>query len=471
MENSRGAQASKMGLVSLVFNTIGMSLGGAIVSYLGYAIGYGGRSTIFTVIICLLMGIGLALPFYLLGKLALVKGSQYSIIMENLGPKIGGLTQYIYLTDILFYATYPLAISSYIVSLFPGLNKTVVAIGIVLLVYVILINSIEGLARFQSLFTIILLIALTIFSIIGVYYLINNNINPFNFNDANYFYNGMDGITAGIPLLIFYTFGYYYILYYGPVAKQPTRNIPKAMLIGGGTMIVTWLFVTIVGANVLPVEQVANQPLTIVAEEIMPKSLALLFLIGGPIMAILTSYLGLVPVTMGGILQTAKEGWFPKVFTKKSKKGTPFVIYTVIQGVVLLIVLLRIPIIALLYQFAFITAITSVILYIALLRLPAKHPELFDRAGVKVTKFFFKVVSIIAIVFALVIFYYSVQGVSFIQVLINVGLIALLYMISNYLVNSGKVNVEENLEMDVEVTEPRSGEVIEEPLLNEQPKM
>lgn len=471
MQNSEDTQTSKLGLGSLVFNTIGMSLGGAIVSYIGFAIALGGRSTIFTVLICLLIGIGLALPFYMLSKLATVKGSQYSIIMENLGPKIGGLTQYIYITDIIFYATYPLAISSYIVALFPNLNKTAVAIGIVLIVYVILMIGIEGFARFQSLFTIILLIALTLFSIIGIYYLVNNNINPFNFNEPNYFYKGMDGITAGIPLLIFYTFGYYYILYYGPVAKRPTKNIPKAMLVGGGAMIISWVVITIVGANVLPIEQVANQPLTVVAEEIMPKYLALFFVIGGPIMAILTSYLGLVPVTTAGMLQTAKEGWFPKVLAKKSKKGTPIVIYTLLQGAILIIVSLEIPITALLYQFAFITAIATVVLYVAILRLPKSHPELFDRAGAKVTSMSYRIASMIAIVLALVIFYLSIQGVSVIQILINVVAIALLYLLSNYLVNTGKVHVEENFELDVEDTEPRTGGVIQGPSFNEQLKM
>ena len=451
MNKPQNTQSNKLGLSSLTFNTIGISLGGAIVSYLGFAIGLGGRSTIITVIICLVCGFILALPFYLLSKLAIVKGSMYSIVMENLGPKAGGITQYLFLTDILVYSTYPLTISAYLEFIFPSINRMAVAIGIVLLVYLILITGLEMFAKFQNFFTIVLVISLTLFSIIGVHYLISNNINPFNFSDPNYFYKGIDGITLGIPLLIFYTYLYCYILFYGPISQRPTKNIPKAMIIGGSFMIAAWFFVTLVAANVLPIEQVANQPLTLVADEIMPKSLALFFVIGGAIMAILTSYLGLVPVTTIGILQTAKEGWFPKVFRKQTKKGTPIVIYSVIQGAILILVVSEIPINTLLYQIALIVAVGTLLLYVAMFRIPVKHPELFDRVGGKITKRLFRVVSTLGIVLACVIFYYSVQGISITQVLVNLGFLVILSFLAHYLVKSGRIESESNFELDVSI--------------------
>ena len=450
MPSSINSQSNKLGLGSLILSTIGYCLGGAIVSYLGFAIGLGGRSTVITVIICLLCGVFLALPFYLLSKLAIFKGSAYSVVVEGLGPKIGGVSQYLYLMDILSVATYALIISDYIASLLPDINKTALSIGIVVFSYIIFMFGIGVFAKLQSVFTIILIIALLLFSITGVYNLITNNINPFNFFDTNYFFNGIDGITSGIPILIFYTYLYCYIMFYGPIAQRPTKNIPKAMIIGGSFVIIIWFLVSIVATNVLPIEQVANQPLTLVANEIMPKPLALFFVIGGPIMAVITSMLAVVPMLSIGILQPAKEGWYPKVFTRTNKRGTPIVIYSFIMGIVLLLIVSGVPVEALINQIVLLAAIATAILYIAIYRFPVKHPELFDREEGKVSKSSFKVVSTIGVVLSGLVFYYSVQGITITQIVINVALLVIISIIANYLVNSGKVEIESNLELDLD---------------------
>ncbi len=50
------------------------------------------------------------------------------------------------------------------------------------------------------------------------------------------------------------------------------------MIISTVSVAVLYAFMATIAAGVLPVEQVANQPLTLVAEKILPKPLYMFFL-------------------------------------------------------------------------------------------------------------------------------------------------------------------------------------------------
>ena len=72
-------------------------------------------------------------------------------------------------------------------------------------------------------------------------------------------------------------------------AKNPTKDIPRVMLLSTVGIAVFYGLLGVVAAGVLPVEQVANQPLTVVAGTILSKPLYYLFVIGGAWMALITT--------------------------------------------------------------------------------------------------------------------------------------------------------------------------------------
>ena len=64
-------------------------------------------------------------------------------------------------------------------------------------------------------------------------------------------------------------------------AKNPTRDIPRVMVTSTLAVAVLYGFMATVAAGVFPVAHVANEPLTHVAKEILPKQLYVFFIIGG----------------------------------------------------------------------------------------------------------------------------------------------------------------------------------------------
>ncbi len=72
-------------------------------------------------------------------------------------------------------------------------------------------------------------------------------------------------------------------------AKNPKKDIPFCIV--AGTIIVTLLYigVGVAAAGVFPVEEVAGQNLSAVAKEIFPTPLYIFFIVGGAMIALVTS--------------------------------------------------------------------------------------------------------------------------------------------------------------------------------------
>jgi len=147
-----------------------------------------------------------------------------------------------------------------------------------------------------------LLVGMVVYFVAGVAYMMKNGtgdgLGIFDLSqDAIWAANGIggmfDGFLLSMPLMSMYTT----LLFYGPIAENPKKDIPLAMYIAMILVGVIWIGTTVVTANVLPVEQVAGQPLTVIAQITMP-ALAIPFVIFGPLMAILTTYIGNTPASM-----------------------------------------------------------------------------------------------------------------------------------------------------------------------------
>ena len=69
-------------------------------------------------------------------------------------------------------------------------------------------------------------------------------------------------------------------------------------------------------AGVLPVSQVANQNLSVVAKEILSNSLYLFFIIGGALGALATTINSSIAWVTKPLIQASEDGWFPKKLAK-----------------------------------------------------------------------------------------------------------------------------------------------------------
>lgn len=98
----------------------------------------------------------------------------------------------------------------------------------------------------------------------------------------------------------------------GDELKNPGRNIPIACL--GGTALSGMLYVLLAlpSAGVLPIEEVANQPMSVVAEHITGQAGFVFFVLGRSVIALIGSLNSNFLWGTKALLAATQDGWFPR---------------------------------------------------------------------------------------------------------------------------------------------------------------
>ncbi len=438
MENN----GRQLGLGGLIFTSVGSGLGVAIVAYIGVVIGVAGKGAVLSVTICVLLGAIMALPYWMLSRLTVFNGGSYSMIKRAMSPPLAAMDAYSNTIYTVAYTTFALSIVNYIVSIVPSLAPYTKAITIALaiLVCVLLCCDIRFYDKIQTVCTIALLIGLVAFIVLGARVIIQNGTNIFDFNDEIYAEKGIGGVLEGVPLIIGQTMGYIWVIYYGPVAKNPKKTIPVAAAVGCVCIMSMWIGLTIVDANILPISEVANKPLTSVAQEIMSPAMAVLFVVLGPIMCIFTSYIGGIQTPVAQMSTSARDGWLPKIFTRTNSKGRNYPVYIFVTVIICVVVLLGVSVEDIVRNIALIGALQLMLAATAFLNIPRKQPEIFATGRQKSV---FKVVCGISFVVSLGNFALSVRTISPLVAICDIAAIVLLYLFCRYWIKSGHVRTQD----------------------------
>lgn len=110
------------------------------------------------------------------------------------------------------------------------------------------------------------------------------------------------------------------------VTKNSKRTIPLGVLLITVCLALIYGLMAVVAVGVLPIEQVANKNLALVAQTIFPNWLYVIFIIGGAVFAIATSLISGIAMMRYPAMRVAQDGWLPDFFKKTTKSGYPWVI-------------------------------------------------------------------------------------------------------------------------------------------------
>lgn len=325
-----------LSLIQLVWVGTGQVVGAGIITITGAAIGVTGRSVWVAFAIAVLMGLCRILPTIFFCSTMVTPGGGYGILTRTFGERIGGLVTINALVQWAARGTAVLALGLYLSSIFPNVNYKIGASIIWTALIVANCMGVDMMAKLQSIGTPLLLIALMTFAILGM---LNARPDSFDFNSPEFFTAGAAGFGSAVVLLNYSTVGQSLMASLSTRCNNPTKDLPNAMLISTAIILVLYVSVSFAAANVLPIEKIAGQPLTPTARFVMPPALFFAFMIGGPIMALLTTMNSGVPSNAMSVVAGAKAGWIPSFFAKENKSGSPWVCYVII-GVIGLIPLL-----------------------------------------------------------------------------------------------------------------------------------
>ena len=333
---------------------------------------------------------------------------------------------------------YALSFADYFLALVPGVNSTLISIAVLTIFYLANLFGVKEAAKIQNLMVITMAIALTVFIVYGM-----PQIQPGYFSGADFMPSGLMGIFTAAALLTFATGGANVIVNLGAEAKNPTKDIPFVLIVSTVSVALIYAFMATVAAGVLPVSQVANQPLTLVAYEVLPYPLYVFFIIGGAMFALATTLNATLGWVTKPVLQASIDGWLPKQLGAINDRfKTPHVLLTIFYFVGLIPIITGWNISGIASFALILTNVLWLIIAIATVRLPKVVPDLWNKSRFKTTKTNLWILSIIATGSNALQVYLLFRELNTSLIIGNIVIFILASLYAIWRDKSGKVNME-----------------------------
>lgn len=311
-----------LGFWDLMSSAVGQIIGAGIMSLTGVAIGMTGRSTpIAFMLAAVIVLISLA-PLTIMNTVARFRGGQYSVVSTMLGGRWTGCWTVIFIFSNISLSMYCLSFADYALPFLPWFTRKAIALGVLLIFFCLNCLGIDMFAKAQNVIVILLVVSLSIFSFYGI-----TQLEPGYFAPGSFMTGNLLGLLRASALLTFATGGAEVMANLAGESKNPTRDIPRAMIASTLSVAVLYAFMSVIASGVLPVSEMANKPLTLVAKRVLPDSLYLLFIIGGAWAALLSTLNNQFASVTKPIMQACNDGWFPnKAARMHSKFRTPIIL-------------------------------------------------------------------------------------------------------------------------------------------------
>ncbi len=295
---------------------IGQIIGAGIFSLLPQAIGLTGRSASLAFILAAILTLLKFAPrLFVMGTVRML-GGNYTYIGLLASKKLSGAFLVIHALSNISLSMYALSIGEYFAQIVVGINARVVAIIVLSIVTFVNLIGVKNAAIVQQILVLCLVAAMSVFTAVGLFHVdYNAYVQPDGFMTG-----GIMGFFSASAILTFATGGAQNLINLSAEAKNPTKDIPFVIICATSGVALFYVFMSVVASGVLPVEQVANKPLSIVAAEILPEPLYVFFMIGGAMFALVTTLNSQLAACTKPLLQGCADGWFPKKFASVNEK-------------------------------------------------------------------------------------------------------------------------------------------------------
>lgn len=374
MENKSSEKV--LGLFELTTIAVGNVIGGGIMSVVGVAIGLTGRSVVLALVICSLMTLISIMPKIFTSATLRMNGGEYTLAALMGGKFFAGVYIAFWLTNFFGASLYCTSFAQYALELVPGVNFKVVAVGMLTVVFVLNILGVKVAAMAQNLMVVVLIVALGLFSFFGF-----GHVAPGFFDPPDFMRSGFFGLMYAAALMNFACGGAGHIVSFGRQSKKPTRDIPIAILLATLVVTVIYAMVAVVAAGVLPISEVEGQSLAKVAFQVLPYPLYLFFLIGGAMIALVTSLNALMGWLPPPVVQACQDGWLPRKFGSLNKRyNTPHWVLLFIYVMAAFVLIAGMDLDSIATAGTFLSNVGTIIVVVTLLRMPTVVPELWKKS-------------------------------------------------------------------------------------------
>lgn len=304
---------------------LGQVIGSGIMVLIGIGIEFTAYAIPFAFVLSAMLSIIKQLPVAFMGSAMPATGGLYVYCKRVLGPKIGFFYLAILLVTHILISLFALGFAQYAVALVPNLNITAIALGILVLFYLVNIVGVKPAAAVQKVMIVFLLCGLSSLVFFGIL-----EVDYSNFiEQEKLFPNGWYGFGLACVVLSFSTGGAQYISELGGEMKNPHHDLPRAIIYSTLLAAVFFALVAIVAVGILPIEQTAGKPLSEVARAVLPAPVYIAFIVGAGLFALATSINSTFSWATKSVIIACEDGWLPKRIAVVNKRfNTPHILLT-----------------------------------------------------------------------------------------------------------------------------------------------
>ena len=438
--------ARTLGKKELMGIAIGQIIGAGIMSMMGVAIAMTGRSANLAFMLSAMFTMCTFFPSIFITSCIRMRGGMYTQFAIFAGDKWAGYYSVVYFITNMSLAMYALSFAQYALALLPtGGSQKVIALVVGTLFFILNYFGVDLMAKIQNLLVVVLLLSLTIFAVFGLPQV--DLVNYFSNADGMFMTQGVSGFLTATAYLGFATGGATVILGVSAECKNPTKDIPFVIITATIGVAVLYGLVATTAAGILPVPEVANQPLTLVAAEILPKPLYIFFIVGGAMFALATTLNSQIMSCTKPVMQSCEDGWFPQSLAALSKYKTPWKIMVIYYIILVVPIVLELEIAQISSIVQILGYINNLILTTTAMKLPAMFPEAWEKSQFKVPTPVFNALMIVTCIAILIQASFMLKSMTPQLILFNVATLIVGFGWAFYRTGSGKAKPTVSYEM------------------------
>lgn len=433
-----------LGLGDLLATAIGQVIGAGIMSLTGVAIAMAGKSVSLSFILSTVFVILALIPTVIAGGTFRMRGGNYTMLNALIGPKISGFYIIMFILTNISLAMYGLSFADYMISFLPQLNRQIIAIVVLTLVFITNLTGAKNAAKLQNIIVIVMAAALALFSVFGI-----TKVDFGTYFNENYFSMGAFGMLQAAALLTYATNGASTIINLGAEAKNAKRDIPLAIILSTVFIGLLYAFMSVVASGVLPIETVAGQPLSLVAKEVLPTPLYIFFVVGGAMFALLSTLNAQFQWATKPLMQACVDGWFSPKFAKLHPKyKTPVYLLTFFYIMGLIPILTGLDVGAIGSMTALLSNALMVITNLSIIRIPKVMNEAWKQSKYKIPTWLLALFSCLAIATNLLVVFLVGSSLTPAVIGVNAGVLVFAAAYVYWRQKQGHIHMEVSYEFD-----------------------
>lgn len=438
--------ARTLGKKELMGIAIGQIIGAGIMSMMGVAIAMTGRSANLAFMLSAVFTMCTFFPSIFITSCIRMRGGMYTQMAIFAGDKWAGYYSVVYFITNMSLAMYALSFAQYALALLPtGGSQKVIALVVGTLFFILNYFGVDLMAKIQNLLVIVLLLSLTMFAVFGLPSV--DFANYFSNADGLFLSDGISGFLTAVAYLGFATGGATVILGVSAECKNPTKDIPFVIVTSTIGVAILYGLVATTASGVLPVAEVANQPLTLVAAEILPKPLYIFFIVGGAMFALATTLNSQIMSCTKPVMQSCEDGWFPHSLAALSKYKTPWKILIIYYVILVVPIILELEIAQISSIVQILGYINNLVFTITAMKLPKMFPEAWEKSQFRVPTPVFNTLMIITCIAILIQASFMLKSMKLSLIVFNVAVMAAGFIWAFYRTGSGKAKPTVSYEM------------------------